>query len=182
MTTPTVTGLCFEDFEVGQVYRHPLGRTVSQVDNTWFTLLTMNTNELHFNADFAGRTAHGRELVNSGLTLAMVLGLSVSDISQNAYANLGWDEIRLTAPVFAGDTLYAESVVTAVRASASRPEAGIVSCFTRGLNQDGVEIMTFRRSALVLRRAAVEAAHRFPEHEIDIAARAGLNGAGSPAG
>jgi itaconyl-CoA hydratase len=174
MSDQGVTGHCFEDFEVGQVYRHPFGRTVTQVDNTWFTLLTMNTNELHFNADFASRTEHGRELVNSGLTLAIVLGLSVADISRNAYANLGWEEINLTGRVFAGDTLYAESVVTGVRASASRPEAGIVSCFTRGLNQDGAEIMTFRRSALVYKRAAVEAAHRFPEHPVDISARAGL--------
>ena len=116
-----VTGRCFEDFEVGQVYRHPLGRTVTQVDNAWFTLLTMNTNELHFNADFASRTDHGRELVSSGLTLAIVLGLSVADISQNAWANLGWEEINLTGRVYAGDTLYAESVVTAVRPSRVAP-------------------------------------------------------------
>jgi len=174
MTDRAVTGRCFEDFEVGQVFRHPLGRTLTQVDNTWFTLLTMNTNELHFNADYASRTEHGRELVSSGLTLAIVLGLSVSDISQNAFANLGWDEIRLTGPVFAGDTLYAESVVTSLRASESRPDAGIVSCFTRGLNQDGTEIMTFRRSAMVYRRAAVRTAQRFPDHPVDISTRAGL--------
>src|ERR1700732_1933402 len=103
-------GNYFEDFAVGQIYQHPLGRTIYDADNARFTLMTMNTHELHFTADFASRTEHGRELVNSGLTLAIVLGISVSDISQNAVANLGWDEVRLVAPVFVGDTLYGESV------------------------------------------------------------------------
>jgi itaconyl-CoA hydratase len=172
--TSKAGGPFFEDLTVGQVFQHPLGRTVTQVDNTWFTLLTMNTNELHFNADYAGRTQHGKELVSSGLTLAIVLGLSVSDISQNAFANLGWDEIRLTGPVFAGDTLYAESVITELRESRSRPDTGVVSCFTRGLNQDGLEVMTFRRSILVFKRAATPNLQRFPEHPVAITDRAGL--------
>jgi itaconyl-CoA hydratase len=155
-------GNYFEDFAVGQVYQHPLGRTIYDVDNAWFTLMTMNTNELHFNADFASRTEHGRELVNSGLTLAMVLGISVSDISQNAVANLGWDEVRLVAPVFVGDTLYGESVITELRESASRPYAGIVSCFTRALNQDGIEVMNYRRTVMVYKRDEGSKTRRFP--------------------
>lgn len=155
-------GNFFEDFEVGQVYQHPLGRTIYDADNAWFTLMTMNTNELHFNADFASRTEHGRELVNSGLTVAMILGISVSDISQNAVANLGWDEIRLVAPVFVGDTLYGESVITDLRASQSRPYAGIVSCFTRGINQHGTEVLSYRRSVMVYRREPGSAARKFP--------------------
>jgi acyl dehydratase len=165
-------GNYFEDFSVGQVFQHPLGRTVYDVDNAWFTLLTMNTNEMHFNADFASRTEHRRELVNSGLTLAIALGISVSDISQNAVANLGWDEVRLVAPVFVGDTLYGESVVTDLRESKSRPHAGIVSCFTRALNQDGVEVLTYRRTVMVYKREAGSAARRFPQVVAPITERA----------
>ena len=104
-----------EDFTVGAVFQHPLGRTISEADNTWFTLLTMNTNQNHFNAHFAASAPYGRLIVNSGLSVAIVLGLSVSDMSQHAIMNLGWEEIRLTAPVFVGDTLYAESIVLATR-------------------------------------------------------------------
>ncbi len=169
-------GRYFEDFTIGDVFQHPLGRTLTDTDNVWFTLLTMNTNELHFNADFASRTEHGREIVNSGLTVAMVLGLSVSDISQNAIANLGWDDIRLTAPVFVGDTLYAESIVTDLRESKSRPHAGIVSCFTRGLNQDGVEVLSYRRSVMVFKQAAGHEARRFPAAPVPLAERAAETG------
>lgn len=169
-------GNFFEDFYVGQAFQHPLGRTIYDADNAWFTLITMNTNELHFNADFASRTEHGRELVNSGLTVAMILGISVSDISQNAVANLGWDEIRLVAPVFVGDTLYGESVITDLRASKSRPYAGIVSCFTRGINQHGTEILSYRRSVMVYRREPGSAARQFPMAETPIAERATPNG------
>lgn len=157
-----VTGRYYEDFTVGDVYQHPLGRTVSEADNTWFTLLTMNTNQNHFNAHFAASSPSGRLIVNSGLTVAIVLGLSVADVSQNAIMNLGWEEIRLTHPVFVGDTLYAESVVTARRDSASRPYAGIVSCRTRGLNQDGDEIMSWTRTVLVYRRDAPHDKGHFP--------------------
>lgn len=155
-------GNFLEDFTVGDVYRHPLGRTITEVDNSWFTLLTMNTNQLHFNADFAEASPHGRLLVNSGLSVAMVLGISVSDISQNAIANLGWTDIELRNPLFVGDTLYAESLITATRESSSRPEAGIVSCLTRGLNQHGEEILRFNRSVMVWRRGAADRAIRFP--------------------
>lgn len=155
-------GRYYEDFVVGDVYQHPLGRTVSEADNTWFTLLTMNTNQNHFNAHHAAAAPYGRLIVNSGLSVAVVLGLSVSDMSQNAIMNLGWEEIRLTAPVFVGDTLYAESIVLATRESGSRPYAGIVTCRTRGLNQDGDEVLSWRRTVMVYRREAPHDKGHFP--------------------
>jgi itaconyl-CoA hydratase len=145
-------GRCLEDFKVGDVYEHRPGRTVLEADNAWFTLLTMNTHPLHFDAAYAARTEFGRPLVNSCLTLAMVTGMSVSDLSQKAVANLGWDKVRLTAPVFAGDTLYAESEVLEVRESKSRPTQGIVTVRTTGKKADGTTFLTFERSILVPRR------------------------------
>ena len=145
-------GRCFEDFKVGDVYEHRPGRTINEADNTWFTLLTMNTHPLHFDAAYAAKTEFGRPLVNSCLTLAMVTGMSVSDLSQKAVANLGWDKVRLTAPVFAGDTIYAESEVLAVRESKSRPMQGIVTVRTTGKKADGTAFMNFERSILVPRR------------------------------
>lgn len=154
-------GRYYEDFTVGEHYRHPLGRTISEADNTWFTLLTMNTNPVHFDANHAEDTEFGRLLVNSTLTVAIVAGQSVVDTSQHAFANLGWDEIRLTHPVFVGDTLYAESQVLAKRESASRPYGGIVEIRTRGLNQDGVQVVTWRRTFYVYKRDAAPSS--FPE-------------------
>jgi acyl dehydratase len=151
-------GRYLEDFAVGDVYRHAHGRTISEADNTWFTLLTNNTHDVHYNADYASRTEFGRPLVVSTLTLAIVTGLSVSDVSQNAVANLGWHDVHLTAPVFAGDTLYAESEVLEVRPSSSRPGQGIVRVRTRGFNQRGETIMTFERSILVYDRATAPSA------------------------
>jgi acyl dehydratase len=145
-------GRYFEDFTVGDIYEHRPGRTISEADNTWFTLLTMNQHPLHFDAAYAAKTEFGRPLVNSCLTLAMVTGMSVSDLSQKAVANLGWDKVRLTAPVFAGDTIYAESEVLEVRDSKSRPADGIVSVRTTGKKADGTVFMTFERSILVPRR------------------------------
>ncbi len=156
-------GRYYEDFVIGDVYQHPLGRTISEADNTWFTLLTMNTNQNHFNAHFAAKAPAGRIIVNSGLTVAIVLGLSVTDVSQTALMNLGWEEIKLTHPVFVGDTVYAESVVTAKRESRSRPYAGIVTCRTRGLNQDGDEIMSWTRTVMVYRRDAPHDKGYFPQ-------------------
>ena len=130
-------GRYLEDFAVGDVFQHPLGRTITATDNAWFTLLTGNTNQMHFNDHYAAQSTFGRPLVNSGLTVALVTGLSVGDISQNAIANLEWQDIKLLQPVFVGDTLYAESIVLNVRESASRPYAGVVTVGTRGLNQDG---------------------------------------------
>lgn len=145
-------GRYFEDFHVGDVYQHRPGRTITQYDNISFTLLTMNTHPLHFDAAYAAKSEFGRPLVNSCLTLAMVTGMSVSDLSQKAVANLGWDKVTLTAPVFAGDTIYAESEVLAVRESKSRPTQGIVTVRTTGRKADGTAIMNFERSILVPRR------------------------------
>jgi len=153
------SGRHFEDFKVGDVYEHRPGRTISEADNTWFTLLntwftllTMNQHPLHFDAAYAAKTEFGRPLVNSCLTLAMVTGMSVSDLSRKAVANLGWDRVRLTAPVFAGDTIYAESEVLEVRESKSRPEQGIVTVRTTGRKADGTAFMSFERSILVPKR------------------------------
>ncbi|HTK45408.1 MAG TPA: MaoC family dehydratase [Patescibacteria group bacterium] len=145
-------GRFLEDFRVGDRYRHAGGRTISEADNTWFTLLTSNTHPIHVDAEYAAATEFGRPLVVSTLTLAIVTGLSVDDVSRNAVANLGWDDVRLTAPVFAGDTLHAESVVEEVRPSKSRPGQGVVRVMTRGYNQRGKEVIVFRRTILVYDR------------------------------
>jgi acyl dehydratase len=150
-------GRYFEDFAVGDVYEHRPGRTITQADNTWFTLLTMNTHPLHFDEEYAKASEFGRCVVASPLTLAILVGMSVTDVSQKAIANLGWKEIRLPHPVFAGDTLYAESSVTDKRESRSRPEAGLVSVHTIGHNQQGTVVCEFDRTILVARRGhAVE--------------------------
>lgn len=156
-------GRYYEDFAVGDVFQHPFGRTIGESDNTWFTLLTLNTNQNHFNAEFAARSPNGKVIVNSGLTVALVLGLSVIDVSQNALLNLGWTDIRLTHPVFVGDTIYAESLITEMRESASRPYAGIVTARTRGLNQDGDEVVSWTRTVMVYKRDAPNDKNYFPE-------------------
>jgi itaconyl-CoA hydratase len=145
-------GRYYEDFEVGDTYEHRPGRTITETDNTWFTLLTMNTHPLHFDAEYARATEFGRCLVASPLTVALMVGMSVSDVSQKAIANLGWKEIKLTHPVFPGDTLYAESSVLDKRESRSRPDAGVVSVSTVGRNQAGVVVCTFERTILVAKR------------------------------
>ena len=142
-------GRYYEDFTVGDVYEHRPGRTITEVDNTWFTLLTMNTHPLHFDAEYAAKSEFGKPLVNSAFTLAVVAGMSVSDTSQKTIANLGWKEIKLTAPVFAGDTIYGESEVMEKRESKSRPHAGIVTVETRGVKADGTLFMSFVRSFLI---------------------------------
>ena len=152
---PGWTGRVFEDFEAGDVYEHPLGRTILAADNTWFTLLTMNTNPVHFDAAYASRTEFGKPLVNSCLTLAIVTGQSVTDLSQNAVANLGWDEVRMPNPVFEGDTIYARSEVLDTRESKSRPHAGIVRVKTTGFNQDRAIVLEFTRTFMVYKRGAV---------------------------
>ncbi len=155
-------GRFLEDFTVGDVYRSRLGRTVSEADNTWFTLLTMNTNQMHFNSVYAARTEFGKPLVVSTLTLAIVVGLSVADTSENAVANLGWGDISLPRPVYAGDTIWAESEVLEVRESRSRPTCGIVSIRTLGLNQEGEVIIEFTRSFMIFKRDAPELVDVFP--------------------
>lgn len=149
---PGWQGRFFEDFELDDVYRHPLGRTVTETDNTWFTLLTMNTNEAHFNAEVGAASEFGKPLVVSTLTIAIAIGQSVTDTTQNAFANLGLDKLKLTHPVYAGDTLWSESIVLAKRESASRPHAGIVTVKTRTLNQHGDEVLSFVRTFYVHRR------------------------------
>ena len=145
-------GRFFEDFEVGDVYPHPLGRTLTQNDNIWFTLMTQNTAPLHFDQHYATQTEFKRPLINSCLTLALVTGQSVTDVSQNVFANLGWDEVRLPNPVFEGDTLYSRSEVLETRESRSRPDVGVVTVRTEGHNQNGVLVISFRRTLLVYRR------------------------------
>jgi itaconyl-CoA hydratase len=145
-------GRFFEDFEVGDVYEHPLGRTVTTTDNIWFTLLSQNTAPVHFDHNYAAQTEFGRPLVDSTFTLALVTGQSVTDISQNVFANLGWDEVRLPAPVFEGDTIYSQSEVLEKRESRSRPNVGIVTVETTGYNQEGETVITFKRTIMVYRR------------------------------
>jgi itaconyl-CoA hydratase len=147
-------GRFLEDFTPGQTFRHWPGRTITETDNIQFSLLTMNRHPMHCDAAFAARSEFGKPLVNSGLTLAMVLGMTVDDISLNAIANLGWKEITLTAPVFPGDTIYARSEVLAVRPSKSRPNQGIVTTRTEGFKSDGTVFMAFERSSLVPTRSA----------------------------
>jgi acyl dehydratase len=147
-------GRVYEDFEVGQIYQHPVGRTITQADNIWFTLLTVNNNPIHFDSHYAAQTEFKRPLVDSTFTLALVTGLSVSDISQYA-VTLGWDEVRLPHPVFDGDTRYARSEVLDKRESRSRPHMGIVRFKTTGFNQDGKVVIEFKRTIMVYRRGHV---------------------------
>jgi len=146
-------GRYFEDFQVGDIYQHRPGRTITQYDNISFTLLTMNTHPMHFDEEYAKHSEFGRCIVCSPLTVALMVGMSVTDVSQKAIANLGWTDIKLTHPLFAGDTLYAESEVLDKRESASRPGAGIVSVKTVGLNQAGVKVCEFNRTMLIMKRA-----------------------------
>ena len=145
-------GRYFEDFNVGDTYEHRPGRTVTQQDNIWFTLLTMNTHPLHFDEEYGKASEFGRCVVCSPLTVALLVGMSVSDVSQKAIANMGWRDIKMTAPVFAGDTLYAESQVLDKRESKSRPTAGLVTVNTAGHNQDRKVVCTFERTILVAKR------------------------------
>jgi itaconyl-CoA hydratase len=145
-------GRFYEDFEIGDVYKHRLGRTVTQTDNIWFTLLTQNTAAIHFDAHYASQTEFGKPLVDSTFTVALVTGQSVTDLTQNVFANLGWDEVRLPAPVFEGDTIYSESQVLEMRESKSRPDVGIVSVKTIGYNQEGTVVISFKRTFLVYKR------------------------------
>lgn len=153
-------GRFFEDFTVGDLYRHPLGRTVTTTDNVWFTLLTQNTAPIHFDRHYAAQTPFGRPLVDSTFTVALVTGQSVTDVSQNVLANLGWDEVRLPAPVFEGDTIYSQSEVLEARESRSRPNVGVVTVRTTGFNGDGRVVITFRRTLLVYRRGHAPAIPR----------------------
>ncbi|MFN2459364.1 MAG: MaoC family dehydratase [Candidatus Velthaea sp.] len=149
---PGWAGRFYEDFEVGDLYRHPLGRSVTEADNIWFTLLTQNTNPIHFDNAYAKQTAFGKALVNSCFTLSLVTGQSVTDLSQNALANLAWTDIQLPNPVFVGDTIYSRSEVLGKRESKSRPDVGIVDVRTEGVNQDGTLVIAYKRTFMVYKR------------------------------
>lgn len=160
------TGRVYEDFEVGDVYPHPLGRTVLPADNSWFTQLTQNVNPIHFDRAFAAQTEFGQPLVNSTFTLALVTGQSTIDLSLNVMANLGWDEVRLPNPLFEGDTVYSRSEVLEKRESKSRPEVGIVRVKTVGFTQDGTIVIEFFRTFMVYRRGHVPRKH-LPEPRME---------------
>ena len=154
------TGRVYEDFVVGDVYVHPLGRTVLTVDNSWFTLLTQNMNPIHFDHAYAAQTEFGRPLVDSTFTLALVTGQSTIDLSFNVMANLGWDEVRLPSPVFEGDTIYSRSEVLEKRESASRRNVGIVRFRTTGFNEHGTVVIEFTRTVMIYKRGEVPATLR----------------------
>jgi len=161
------TGRVFEDFEIGDIYRHALGRTVLATDNVWFTLLTQNTNPIHFDRAYAARTEFGKPIVDSTFTLALVTGQSVADISQNAMANLGWDEVRLPHPVFEGDTVYSQSEVLEKRESKSRPNVGIVRFKTTGYTQEGTIVIEFKRTIMIYKRVQVPETLKAPNIELN---------------
>jgi len=142
-------GLYFEDFVIGSTVEHRPGRTITENDNIWQSLLCMNPHPLHFDSEYGAKTEFGRTLVSSTITFSIVAGMSVHSTSAKAIANLGWDKVRLVAPVFVGDTLYAESEVLRKRLSQKRPTQGIVTCKTTGLKADGTVFLTYRRSFLV---------------------------------
>jgi acyl dehydratase len=162
---PGWEGRFFEDFEVGDVYRCRYGRTITEADNIQFTLLTNNTNQIHFNRDYGEKTEFGNTLVNSALTLAIVAGMGVADVSENGFA-LGWDEITLPNPLFPGDTLYSESEVVEKRESKSRPTQGIVKVETRGYNQHGDLVIRYRRSVMVWKREHAPSRDIFPTPKV----------------
>ena len=145
-------GRYFDDYTVGEVIKHWPGRTIRDFDDTWFTLMTMNTNPIHFDDHYSAQTEFKRPIINSCLTLALVTGQSVTDLSQNVMANLGWDEVRMPHPVFAGDTIYSRSEILEKRESKSRPNVGIVKAKTSGFNQDGTVVIEFLRTFMVYRR------------------------------
>jgi itaconyl-CoA hydratase len=156
-------GRYFEDFEVGDIYRHRLGRTVTATDNIWFTLLTQNSNPVHFDHVVSATTKFGRPIVGSTFTLALVTGQSVSDISLNSMTNLGWDEVRLPNPLFEGETVYSQSEVLEKRDSKSNPDVGIVSFKSTGYKQDGTVVIEFKRIVMVYRRGKMPAALSGPQ-------------------
>ncbi|WP_380676630.1 MaoC family dehydratase [Salinigranum sp. GCM10025319] len=145
-------GRFYEDFTVGDVYKHPYGRTVTETDNVWFTNLTMNLNPMHFNEAYASRTEFGERLVDGTFVIALAVGMSVIDVSANATANLGYDAVRHHAPVFHGDTLFAESEVLDKRDSDSRDHVGIITTELRAYNQEGTKVLSLERTPMVLKR------------------------------
>ena len=158
----TWEGRFYEDLEIGDVFRSRFGRTVTEYDNILFTGLTHNTNSIHFDAVHAGRTQFGQILVNSAFTIALIMGMTVPDTSENAAANLAMTDISLPSPVFAGDTLWAESEILDRRESSSNPDVGIVTMRCRGINQRRQVVIEYRRTFMVYKRAAPQAKRSFP--------------------
>ncbi len=158
-------GRFFEDFKVGDIYRSRLGRTITEADNIWFTLVTNNSNQIHFNNEYAKRTEFKKPLVNSALTIAVIAGLGVIDVSENGFA-LGWDQITLPNPLFAGDTIYCQQEVVEVRESKSRPQLGIVKVRTLGIQQEGKVVIEYARSVMVWKRAHAPNVNFFPEPKL----------------
>jgi acyl dehydratase len=156
-------GRFYEDVDVGDVFRSRFGRTVSEYDNLLFTCLTLNTNSIHFDADYASKTRFGQILVNSAFTLALITGMTVADTSENALANLQWTDIKLPNPVFVGDTLWAESEILEKRESKSNAEVGIVTMRCRGINQRKEVVIEYRRTFMLQKAGAAAAEGRFPE-------------------
>jgi acyl dehydratase len=160
-------GRFYEDLEVGDIFQSRLGRTITETDNVWFTCLTLNTNQVHFNTEFAAGTRFGKPLVNSTFTLALVTGMSVPDTSENATANLSWTDIRLPNPVYVGDTLWCETEVLSKRESQSRPEIGIIGVRCRGINQRREVVIEFQRTFMLYKRGASEVSSTFPGTDTD---------------
>jgi len=156
------TGRYFEDFKVGDIYQHPLGRSVLETDNVWFTCATMNTNQVHFNTDYASKTAYKKPLVNSCFTLALVNGLSVEGTSRNGMV-LEWRNVRMPNPLFVGETVYAQTEILEVRESKSRPDRGIVKAATKGITAEGKIILKFERSIMVYKKADAPNTMLFPQ-------------------
>ena len=148
-----MAGKYFEDLNPGDHFRHPTGRTLTETDNVLFSALTLNTQPLHINEDFAAQTQFGRRIVNGLFTLALVVGLSVSDLTEGTIvANLGYENIKHPAPVFHGDTVYAETEVLEKRASASKPDRGVVRLRQIGRKSDGTVVVELERTVLFLKR------------------------------
>jgi acyl dehydratase len=148
-----MAGRYYDDLDIGMHIRHDTARTLTEADNVFFNALTLNTQPLHINADFAARTEFGRPILNGLLTLSLVIGISVSELTQGTIvANLGYEQVKHPKPVFAGDTIYAETEVIAKRESSSRPECGIITLRHIGRNQHGEIVLEVTRSALFLKK------------------------------
>jgi itaconyl-CoA hydratase len=160
-------GRFYEDFDVGDVFKSRLGRTITDTDNIWFTNLTLNTNQMHFNVPYAEGTRFKQPLVNSAFTLALVTGMTVPDTSENATANLAWTDIKLPKPVFVGDTLWAESEILDLRESGSKPNVGIVAMRSRGLNQRREVVIEFKRTFMIYKKGAPEVSNMYPGTDVD---------------
>lgn len=157
-------GRYFDDFEVGDVYQHPLGRTITEADEVWCTNLVMSANQLHFNYDYASKTQFGKSAVNAPFTVALVTGMSVSDISQNG-VNLEWLEIKVPNPLFVGETVYAESTVLDKRESKSRPAQGIIKVKTIGITENGKVVLALVRSILIYKKEFAPQTNLFPSYD-----------------